>query len=263
MKKWFGLALALLVSLSACADRTASSSSEPLSEPPAVSSEPSEPEPVSVSEPASESVPADGQAVTAAVTKKIFTFDQFKKSYQVAYPEFSEVKNADSLNAALKAAGMKDADQNGYRVEYDERTKKPMAVSLKTDYEITRQNSSFVSVLFVTNCSRNDEVSSGRTTRTVNFCLKTGKSLSTGDILKENDEFAVILWKEIQKDAPPEVLDSLSWDALRQLLPATPVYMTPDGIGFTIEVSHAAGDFYQVVVPLQKIRRFVRIDFFS
>lgn len=252
-----GAAAALLFSLlTGCAERggqsSAPSSSEEVSAP-----ESSQPE---FSAPESSEPESSDQVSTAAVRRELFQFQNNGKNYTVAYPVFLGMKHSEALNAAVKEAALRDVEQNGYAEERDASNKQVIQVTIRTDYELTRQSGDFVSVLFTVSFGRSDAAHPSKYTRAVNFDLQSGKVLAASDLLEDDEDLYEVIWEAVRDNAPAEIVDALPSEIIAQNKAETSVYMTPDGIGFSLPVPYALGDVYQIVVPYFEMKPYLKVE---
>lgn len=256
-----GAAVALLFSLlTGCAQRGAQSSdpssSEELSMP-----ESSLPEQSEVSSNADLSEPEGSEQVsTAAVRRELFRFQSNGKNYTIAYPVFLGMKHSEALNEAVKEAALRDAEVSGYTEERDASANQTVQVTIRTDYELTRQSGNFVSVLFTVMFGRSDAAHPSKYTRSVNFDLQTGKVLTPPDLLKQEEDLYEVIWEAVRDNAPPEIVEALPSPTIAQNFQETSVYMTPDGIGFSLPLPYVLGDVYQIVVPYFEMKPFLKVD---
>ncbi|WP_283609477.1 hypothetical protein [Faecalispora anaeroviscerum] len=252
-----GAIAALLFSLlTGCAERggqsSVPSSSEGVSAPESSQSELSAPE-------SSEPESSEGVS-TAAVRRELFQFQNNGKNYTVAYPVFLGMKHSEGLNAAVKAAAMSDVEKNGYTEEKDASGKQTVQVTVRTDYELTRQSGDFVSVLFTVSFGRSDAAHPSKYTRSINFDLKSGKALAVSELLKDDEDLYEVIWEAVRDNAPAEIVGALPSETIAQNKAETSVYMTPDGIGFSLPVPYVLGDVYQIVVPYFEMKPFLKVD---
>lgn len=252
-----GAVAALLFSLlTGCAERggqsSAPTSSEEISVPESSAPEQSAPE---SSEPES-----SDQVSTAAVRRELFQFQDHGKNYTVAYPVFLGMKHSEVLNAAVKEAALRDVETSGYAEEQDVSSKQTVQVTIRTDYELTRQSGDFVSVLFTVSFWRSDAAHPSKYTRSVNFDLQSGKALAASDLLADDEDLYEVIWEAVRDNAPAEIAAALPSEIIAQNREETSVYMTPDGIGFSLPVPYALGDVYQIVVPYFEMKPFLKVN---
>lgn len=207
--------------------------------------------------------PSSETADALKVEQQTFTFQKYGKDYRVAYPRFSGAESTELLNETVKAAAMANADGYGYEPDSDPAIGEEISVTVGTAYEITKRGD-YISLLFLTDYYRQGMPHPGKTAQSVNFDVRAGRSLRAEEIADiENDAFAAAVWKAVQKEAPPEILETLSLEVLKESLPRTAVYLAPDGMGFALEVPHAVGDLYRVLVPRDEIKDLLRLEVFS
>lgn len=258
MKRLVAACVAALLFLlpTGCAERggqsVAPSSFEEASAP-----ESSQPE---LSAPESSEPESSDQVSTAAVRRELYQFQNNGKNYTVAYPVFLGMKHSEALNAAVKEAALRDVEENGYAEERDASGKQVIQVTIRTDYELTRQSGDFVSVLFTISFGRSDAAHPGKHTRAVNFDLRSGKVLAASDLLKDEEDLYEVIWEAVRDNAPAEIANALPSEIIAQNKAETSVYMTPDGIGFSLPVPYALGDVYQIVVPYFEMKPYLKVE---
>lgn len=188
-----------------------------------------------------------------------------KINVEAKYPriERSGIGNADKFNEQVKAAVLKQVAQ--FRKDVAEFRREgesdELGYSLEIDYEIKHSDLGVVSVLF-----RDLSVFSGAPhpnhgALTFNYDLKAGKELALADIFNPDVNYSPALLRYVRnalkKADDPAVAEHVGDDGAEEL---SRWNMTPEGLLFNIEVSHAEGSYAEAIVPYDAVENIIRRD---
>lgn len=271
------LALAMVVSMSACKGGQTSpaqnnnvsgtevsgeeTSSETASAPAAVPGESSNPdqkktasgEVAKLDQPKTVNPKAASNLNNGVYTKKqnSYSYKNDNNIYSASYPVLSgKISNVDKVNEAIKNCALKTINSMGTSKKKDKTT-------INVNGDIAYEGKNFISIGFNEYVKvSTPKAQPTRTLRVININLSTGAVLSMNDLVVKNDELCKTL-ESVRGQLSGDVAPYITADVIKSALDSGSVYFSKYGVGFGLPVSKPDKRTIKLVLTYDQMKPFM------
>lgn len=180
-----------------------------------------------------------------------YSYKNDNNIYNASYPVLSgKITNADKINAAIKSTAMKTINSMGTSKKKDKTT-------VKVNGDVAYEGKNFISIGFNEYVKvSTPKATPTRTLRVININLSTGAILSMDDLVVKNDALCKTL-ESVKGQLSGDVAPYITADVIKSALDSGSVYFSKYGVGFGLPVSKPDKRTIKLVLTYDQMKPFM------
>jgi len=185
------------------------------------------------------------------IKTETYSYQKDNLNYSAEYPQLvSDTIRSNQVNQLLKNCAMQTIRTLGT-------AKRPETILVRCTGDVTYEGKNFISVGFNEYEKLSPKAETTHTMRTLNFDLKTGKTVGFSDLIQKGDAFYAALLDAGKSQLDADQAAVLDVSTIRQGLDSNVIYFTDESVGFCVRVVRPEVKLVRITLAFSKVKPFL------